>query len=173
MCVPYVNAVVEPFFEVQMTEESREVVSYSKPFDSLTLFKGDHEYPVLPGFKVVTKLNILGTAKPDKIPMNVLAHQGVLEFQLNLTKCADEVGDRKTAVLDAFVIDFRDSEHLKLSKACFDYLNFSRITDVPTSEMTAGSGEYVLKLFARERPQEGEPDAPFTIQSMAPLHISV
>lgn len=168
MCMTGVNATLGLFLDVQMDESGEAVLAYIKPFDGLTVQKGKDGNPITKPFKIVTQVNLLGTMDEGKKSENIIERRGVLDFIIRITKCDEDIEKRLTAVLDEFVLD---TNEVNMCKACFDYLNYTRITQVPELNLTAGKGEYVIKLLVREKTDDNSQN--YTIQAMSPLHIAL
>lgn len=148
MCKQYVNANVICFGTI--ISENDAPLAFCNPFDTFHPSKSRNGYE-LPGFQVMSYINILGTADKEKQSSHILYQENKsLDFILRLTKCDEDPNKRFYYDLDAFQINIKElRENHKVDGACFDFINYARTTNVPSFKVER-SGSYVIKLLVKE-----------------------
>ncbi len=164
MCMKYVNANVTCFKSVVM--DGDKIVSFNAPFEIIkstnandTLFIED--------FSLVTQIDFLGTSDVNHMKDSSLEQKKTIDFIVRLTKCTRDEKDRIGFDLDSFSINLSDMyENNKVNTACFDFLNYTQITNVKRLNLPGGNGKYVIKVLIKDC-DESE----YSIQSMTQLTI--
>lgn len=171
MCMLYVNAALGLYADVRYDAHGN-TESLVNMFDSLEVAASSDGQPVLPGFKIVTRICILGSNRNEE---NILRRRGKLAFKVRLTKCDPEPENQLGRDLAAFLVDLSDPELSRaICRACFDYLNYTQVTNVTSLKLAPGPGKYVLKLLIAEQKGSQTPaDEEFTVQSMYPLTVGI
>lgn len=164
MCMLYVNATLGMYASVRYDSRGN-TESLLNMFDSLDVDTDDEGLPALPNFYIVTRLCILGSNRNED---NILRRRGKLIFKLRLTKCDPEPEKQLGRDLDSFSVDLSDQKLGEaISMACFEYLNYTQVTEVAPLKLEPGFGKYVLKLLIAEEKNGREPEEKdFTLQSM-------
>lgn len=169
MCMPYVNATMRAYYDIQM--DGDEIVSCVKPFDLAEVEIKDGARWT-PAFKIAIQLNVLGSRDLQN-KVNPITNGDTLVFRLNMTQYADDVEGRNSAVLDFFE---RKIELKDCNKACFEFYNETRIVPVPQMKLPEGKGKFALKLFIMRKPKGVELEAlrnseRYSIQAMKQLEF--
>lgn len=160
MCMKYINANICCYKSI--TKASGNLVSLNAPFDTISVCDANNNNEkVIGSFYINTQINILGTSKLEKMNDNILYRRGTLEVVIRLTKCDKDENKRICCDLDSFEIDLSKNED-EILKACFEYFNYTRITNVKSLVLPGGTGDYVIKVLVKEAS-----DKEFTIQSMS------
>lgn len=170
MCMKYVNATVELFNAVEMGPNGN-AVSFLGAFDYLRAQRSPNGDPVSGSFEVVTHLNLLGTDNRDNIPTcHVEQRSGILEVSIKLARVSTSTDKRKVLLLDQFDLDLEEMERSQqIRRACFNYLNYCRITHVNQMVFEPGPGDYVIKVEVRWK-GDGE-NSPLAVQALCPLTV--
>lgn len=167
MCMKYVNATIGCYNSVTKLEDS--IVSFNTPLNTLAAQKSQDQVTV-GDFSVVTCFNFIGTNNPEHKLENVLASREAVNIIIRLTKCDKDPDKRIGFDLDTFIIDFNEAyDKGKIDTACFDYYNFTRITDVEKLTLPEKTGNYVLKVLIKK---VSDPEEKTTIQAMSHIFVS-
>lgn len=186
MCMEYVNATVEACTVEETSPVSRSEAAcegrgtlrsrmdgkYLVPFQLMEVEVGENGRRILPGFRAIVRVNIMGSA--DGKSTSPVDTGTPLMFRLNLTHYTDEPKDRETVVVGMFEVV---PEKEKLCQACVPFMNSIYSADIPQIPLAEGEGDYVLKLLVRKkRPNEQledfkESNEGFVIKSMTKLHF--
>lgn len=165
MCMKYVNSTVECY--TSMASNSSGSVSYSNLFNRIHASVRQNGNMEVGGFIVVTRINILGTAHKEHENANILMQRGTLDVIIRLTKCSPDESKQLCIDLDSFSLDLKKEDKEKhIDHACFDYFNYTRITDIKDFDLDAGLGKYVIKVLMKKHE-----DSDYTIQTMSSLYI--
>lgn len=169
MCMPYVNATMRAYYDIQMDGEK--IVSCVKPFDVAEVEIKDG-VRWTPSFKIAIQLNVLGSRDPQN-KVSPITGKDTLVFRLNMTQYADDVEGRNSAILDFFE---RKIEPSDCDKACFEFYNETRVVTVPQMRLPEGKGKFALKLFIMRKPkgvklEELRNSERYSIQSMKQLEF--
>lgn len=164
MCMKYLNATVNCFENVIYRTNSSLPYAYERPFDGVIAVKENGEY-YLNSFGIVTSLCLLGTNKEDCKKDNLLSQRGKLDVIIRLTKCDKDPEKRIGLDIDEFQIDCKEKEE-DICVACYDFLNYTRITKTNRIKLDAGKGKYVIKVLVKDHK-----DSIYTVQSMFMLII--
>ena len=167
MCMRYVNATAR-CYESVLTRDSKTIVSFSDPFDSI---KGNFQdgKMCVPKFSILTEIRIVGTAKEENKAINPIESGKVLHFTLRLTKCDKNPKEQMGLDLEKFDIDLKSlRETNRLSIACYPFYDELRVTRVNGIVFPKfDTGKYVLKVLVNDT---GSPDDDI-IQSMTPFTV--
>lgn len=170
MCMMYVNATLGLYGSVRYDSRGN-TDSLLNMFDGLDVETDDAGLPILPNCRVVTRICILGSNRNEE---NILRRRAKLAFKVRLTKCDTDPERQLGRDLDEFLVDLGDPK-LKdaISVACFEYLNYTQVTEVASLKLEPGLGKYVLKLLIAEQ-KEGQElsEEDFTVQSMYSLSVN-
>lgn len=164
MCLKNVNANIRIYSDVE-TSINGDPAKFVLPFDGMHISQNDCGQYQTVGFKIVTHFNLIGTATEAHQKDNIVNSHGKLYAVIRLTKCSKDEEERLSVDLDQFEIDVSKLDDM-VNRACFPYLNFTRITDVKPMELGAGLGTYVIKLLLKTKEEEK-----YTVQSMYQLTI--
>lgn len=164
MCMKYVNTITNCFKSV--SKENNCIVSFNAPFESIIATIKDGQSSIN-DFVVLTLVNILGTGDESKIVDNPLSNKKTIDFIIRLTKCDANEENRIGYDLDRFSINLADMDEKKqIDHACFEFFNYTRMTNVDHIPLQGGVGKYVIKVLIKDSEQEE-----YTIQSMTKLTI--
>lgn len=164
MCQKYVNASVRCYKSVTIVDNN--VISYDIPFTSI---RHDEEKDsiVVSNFSIVTYIDFLGTSNENHKILNPLESKKTLDFIIRLTKCNFDETKRIGYDLDCFTVNLSQMYEMKqVNTACFDFLNYTRTTNVDKLELPGGTGKYVIKILVKD---SGEED--YTIQAISQLIV--
>ncbi len=153
MCKKYVNANLTCFESVVL--ENGVPLAFRNPFDEISAKKSVGGVYQIGGFRILSNINILGTADLEKQKDHILYQEnGVLDFTIRLTKCDTDVNGRFYYDLDSFSLNIAElRENHQIDGACFDFVNYARITEVPNFTVDK-SGSYVIKLLIKENTED-------------------
>lgn len=163
MCMKYVNANVACFDGVIYNGDS--LISYNTPFNVMCAKEKSGKIYVA-SFKVVTQICFRGTNDEAHKANNVLEQNKTIDICIRLTKCDRDPSKQLYLDLDKFSINL-DGTNPKRETACFDFLNYTRVTNVPEIELAAGYGKYVIKVLIKESTDEA-----YFVQSLTSLKIT-
>ena len=164
MCKKYVNASTRCYKSV--TSVNNNVVSYDIPFTSIR-HVNDGAVTIVENFSIVTIIDFLGTNNECHKRSNPLECKRTLDFIIRLTKCSNDESKRIGYDLDCFSINLAEMYKAnQFDRACFDFLNYTRTTNVDRLELPGGTGKYVIKILVKDSEEED-----YTIQSMSQLTI--
>lgn len=164
MCMKYVNASARCYKSIRIEENN--VMSYDIPFISI---RHDNigEQIVISKFVIVTSIDFLGTNNEEHKSENPLESRRTLDFIIRLTKCSSDGSKRIGYDLDRFSINLAELyEKDQVGKACFDFLNYTRTTNIDMIELPGGLGKYVIKILIKDSEDEN-----YTIQAMSQLIV--
>lgn len=165
MCMKYIN-INTACYESLSTIDER-IISFNAPLNSVGT-KYENDMLITDGFIIVTQIGFLGTNNKEHVAENVLLSRDKVDIIIRLTKRSPDVERRVGLDIDTFTIDLREAEaEQQINEACFEYYNYTRITNIKKIELPVGPGTYILKVLLK-RPS----DSAFTIQSMNTLTIS-
>lgn len=164
MCMKYVNANATCFKSVVM--DGDKIISFNAPFEVIkSTNKADAIY--IEDFSVVTQIDFLGTSDSDRKMENPLEQKKTIDFIVRLTKCTRSEEGRLGFDLDSFSVNLEDMyKKNQVNTACFDFLNYTKVTNVERLALPCGTGKYVLKVLIKAS-EEKE----YSIQSMMQLTI--
>lgn len=174
MCMKYLNAIIVPYKSAFSTSDGA-ITALNAPLCAVNCQEVKDGKAILEDFVVMTDLNFLGTAHEDHKKDNPLEQGKKIGIIIRLTKCAQNVEDRKYIDLDKFVIDLAEVKAKGWThKACFDYYNHARLTRIPDDirwipvgqDGQPAVGNYVLKVIVEDFKTGIQ-----TVQSMCPLQI--
>ena len=164
----YVNTTASLYKSVTLSPNN-EILSYDAPFSVIQSEKKQSGISI-GNFVVITQIDLIGTNKAEAHRENPLVQRAKLDFIIRLTKCDKEKSNRLGFDLDAFTIDLNEMEQKRLiHKACFDFFNYTQITNVGGISLPKGTGKYVIKVLVKEHEKD---DKSYTIQSMTHLMIA-
>lgn len=164
MCKTYVNASARCYKSI--TSIDNNVMSYDIPFTSIR-HDNEGDQIVISRFSIVTCIDFLGTGNEDRKNENPLESRRTLDFIIRLTKCSNDERRRIGYDLDSFSINLAEMyETEQIGTACFDYLNYTRTTNVDKIDLPMGLGKYVIKVLIKDSEDEN-----YTIQSMSQLVV--
>ena len=162
MCMKYVNATAICYANV--VQEKGHAVLFETPFNELVTIKEGNVRKTVPFF-VVTHINVIGTNNEDHKKENILEQGGVLDVIIRLTRRSTEEAKRVCVDLDSFSVNL-SQDNVNIETACYNYLNYPRITLVDNLVLDGGPGSYVIKVLVKRNTDEK-----YTIQSMTGLRI--
>ena len=165
-CMKYINVSTGCYESVSMTPDNR-IISFNGPLKSIGCQKDNSNVWITDKFSIVTSIGFLGTNSDANKANNPLCTNETIIVTLRLTKCNQDIEKRVANDIDSFEVDLkhaRDTEQVE--KACFDYYNYMRITNVNGIPLEVGPGKYVLKVLLK-RVNDTEP----TIQAISTLII--
>lgn len=167
MCMKYVNAAIECFLSVR--EEKGCPIVFINPFDEILSNKKEDGKFYLPDFKLITNINIIGTADQIKQTDHILYRDGgKLDFIIRLTKCHRDINRRIYYDLDSFSLDIKSLRKSdQMDMACFDFVNYARKTNVLSFGLKE-NGPYVIKLLIKD---EKQGDDEYSVQFMKRLDV--
>lgn len=153
MCKKYVNANLTCFKSIVMDNDVP--LAFRNPFDEVSVEKCSNGMYTVDGFQILSNINILGTADEDKQKDHILYRpNGKLNFVIRLTKCDPDPNKRIYYDLDSFTVDITElRENHQVDGACFDFVNYARITNVPNFKVEK-FGSYVVKLLIKENTEQ-------------------
>lgn len=160
MCMKYVNATVSCYDSIEKV--NNKVLSLNLPFSTIDVEDKD---PSICSFIVTTAISIRGTNNESERANNPIESNTNLDFVIRLTKCDSDINKRRYIDLDRFTIDLQD---VKVSQACFRFVNYSRVTEVERLKLPEGLGKYVIKVLVKK---SEDSDDKFSIQSMYGITI--
>ncbi len=164
MCMKYVNATATCFKLVTM--DNNKIIAYNAPFNSIKSIEENNTLS-LDNFSIITQIDFLGTSSPEHQTENPLEMKKTVDFIIRLTKCDSIEENRLGKDLDCFSIDLTEMyEKKQVSKACFGFFNYTRITNVDKLDLPKGPGKYVIKVLIKD-----SEDTEYSIQSMTRLII--
>lgn len=164
MCMKYVNVAARCYKSIALVDNN--VMSYNIPFTNIQHDVVDGQIAV-GSFVIITNVDILGTGKEEHKTENPLESGRTLDFIIRLTKCSNEEDKRIGYDLDHFSINLCEMyETGQVSRACFDFFNYTRTTNVDKVFLPGGKGKYVIKILIKDSEDEN-----YTIQEMLPLTI--
>ncbi|MCM1246367.1 MAG: hypothetical protein NC293_12065 [Roseburia sp.] len=160
----YVNANTTCFKSVIM--DGDKIVSFNAPFEVIKATNIDNTL-FIEDFSLVTQIDFLGTSDSEHKMENPLEQKKTVDFIVRLTKCTRKEEDRLGFDLDSFSIDLEDIyKKEKVDTACFDFFNYTKITNVKRLDLPCGDGKYVIKVLIK-----GSEEEEYSIQSMTQLTI--
>lgn len=166
MCMKYINVTTRCYKSI--TTEENNIVSYDIPFTSIRCNDDENGHIYINNFSIVTHINALGTNNDKHKNDNPLEKGRKLDFIIRLTKCSTDESKRIGYDLDSFTIDLGGiQESGKAERACFDFVNYTRTTNVDKLELPGGIGRYVIKVLVKDS-EENE----YTIQTMFQLTVA-
>lgn len=164
MCKKYVNVSARCYKSVTSVDNS--VMSYDIPFTSIR-HDDDKNGVSVSKFTIVTTIDFLGTNNETHKTENPLESKRKLDFIIRLTKCSNDENKRIGYDLEKFSIDLEDIyKNDQVNKACFDYVNYTRITKIDKLGLPGGLGKYVIKILIKDAKEDD-----YTIQTMSPLTV--
>jgi len=90
-----------------------------------------------------------------------------IDFIIRLTKCNKLEEKRLGFDLDCFSINLKEMARCgQIENACFDFMNYTRITNIDQLDLPGESGKYVIKVLVKN-----SEDQTYTIQLMISLTI--
>lgn len=165
MCMRFVNAATICYKNVII--ENSNIVSFDAPFSSIQSTNSGHS-KVIGNFSMVTKIDFLGTENQEHKSQNPLEMKKKIDFIIRLTKCDYLEENRIGYDIDKFTIDLNDMyEKGQVDTACFDYFNYTRITNIEKLDLPGGAGKYVIKILIKN-----SEDSEYSIQSMTKLMVT-
>lgn len=164
MCMKYINANAMCFKSVII--ENNQIVSFTAPFNAMKSVS-DEEGIFTDDFAIVTQIDVLGTNTPKNKAENPLENGKKLDFKIRLTKI-DKIDENRLGFdVDNFSIDLAEmKENNRTEKACFEFFNYMRMTQIDKLHLPAGPGRYVIKVLVKYAEDEY-----YQIQSMTGLSI--
>lgn len=166
MCKRYVNATMALFSDIKLSTDGIPQ-SFIGLFDTVDYKVDKNKQINLPPFYILTRFTFLGTKSEDLSTPNPMRDNTRFHIKIRLTKCSSEDKEQQYIDLDQFVIDIANETP---SRACFDYLNVTHITQQPNLVLEPGDGKYVIKVLIRDEDEEQNGEK-YTIQSMYPLLV--
>ena len=164
MCMKYVNTTATCYKSVVV--ENNAIVAFNAPFDAIKA-SSENDTLYIDDFSIVTQIDFLGTNTNEHKIENPLEQNKVVDFIVRLTKCNKDDDKRIGSDLDKFSVDLGEMREKNLvTTACFDFLNYTRVTNVNRLELPGGPGRYVLKVLIKM-----SEDEEYTIQSMTSLNV--
>lgn len=164
MCMKYINANAMCFKSVII--ENNQIVSFTAPFNAMKSVN-DEEGISTDDFAIVTQIDILGTNNSENKTENPLESGRTLDFKIRLTKLDRIEENRLGFDVDNFSIDLTEmKENKRTEKACFEFFNYTRMTQINKLHLPAGTGRYVIKVLVKYAEDEE-----YQIQSMTGLSI--
>lgn len=164
MCMKYVNTSARCYKSI--TSVDNNVISYDIPFISIRHDNVDTQIAISK-FAIVTSIDFLGTNSEDHKSENPLENKRTLDFIIKLSKCSSDESKRIGYDLDCFTINLAEMYATgQVGKACFDFLNCTRTTNIDHIVLPGGTGKYVIKVLIKYTEDEN-----YTIQSMSPLVV--
>lgn len=158
MCKKYVNANVSCYKSISTVDNH--ILSLNAPLSSLKINKNNKG---VDNFVIVTKFNFLGTNNSASQRNNVLFNREKINIIIRLTKCDEDVNKRLGNDIDKFTIDLEQAYNDKqVSVACFDFYDYTRVTNVDCITELPKAGLYVIKVLIKTESEEK-----YTIQSMS------
>ena len=165
MCMKYVNAIATCF---SFIEKENGVLTLVAPFDGIKAEENEKKEPFLKEFSIQTQIDIRGTATEERKKENPLESGVTLDFIIRLTKCSPDTSQQMGYDLDTFSLNLDEKKkNNEISRACFDFLTYSRNTKITNFKLPHGRGNYVIKILIKK-----SQDSDYTIQSMTKLTIS-
>lgn len=165
MCMKYVNAIAECY--EGMVSNSDGSVSYLNLFNRIHASFRQNGMMEVGGFVVVTRINNLGTSHEEHAKDNILMQRGTLDVIIRLTKCSTDESQQLCIDLDSFSIDLKQEES-RIDHACFDFFNYTRISEIKDFDLELGAGKYVIKVLMKEHEEDA---SKYAIQYMTSLYI--
>uniref|UniRef100_UPI0040575765 hypothetical protein n=1 Tax=Agathobacter sp. TaxID=2021311 RepID=UPI0040575765 len=157
----YLNATVSCYKSI--TTEQTNIVSFNAPFNSIKAQNNDTSLQIN-DFSIVTQINFVGTNNDARKKDNPLEQQATIDFIIRLTKCSKTPQGYD---LDSFSINLKEMyEQHQVEHACFDFLNYTRITNINQILLQEGTGRYVIKILVKKSTEKE-----FSIQSISQLVI--
>ena len=164
MCMKYINATAACFKLVSM--DNNKIIAYNAPFNSIKSVEENNAL-FIDNFSIITQIDFLGTGNAENKMENPLEMKKTVDFIIRLTKCDALEENRLGRDLDCFSINLAEMyEKKQVDKACFDFFNYTRITNVDKLDLPKGIGKYVIKVLIKL-----SEDKEYTIQSMTKLII--
>lgn len=164
MCMKYVNASARCYKSI--TSVDNNVMSYDIPFISIRHNNVDTQIAISK-FAIVTSIDFFGTNNEEHKSENPLESKRTLDFIIRLSKCSSDESKRIGYDLDRFTINLAEMYAAgQVDKACFDFLNCTRTTNIDQIVLPGGAGKYVIKILIKYAEDEN-----YTIQSMSPLVV--
>ncbi len=163
MCMKYVNAIVECYADVPISNQLP--TSFNRPFNGIYASLRQDGTKEIGGFKIATRISLLGTSEEAHKEYSLLEMRGTLEVIVRLTKCSRNEDEQLCVDLDSFSIDTKELEGM-IDRACYDFFSFIRITDVKDFTLEAGTGNYVIKILVKDSKSKT-----YTIQTMTKLMV--
>lgn len=165
MCKKYINANLISFESI--ISENETPLVFRNPFDEIKAQKNSDGTYQIDGFQILSNINILGTDDKDKQKNHILYRDnGALNFIIRLTKCDKDPEKRFYYDLDEFTISIKDLRNAhQVDGACFDFVNYARITKVLGFAVDC-PGTYVVKLLIKENTEES-----YSVQFIKKLSI--
>ena len=164
MCKKYVNASARCYKSI--TSVDNNIISYDIPFTSI---RHDNEGDGISigEFAIVTNIDFLGTNNELHKGENVLESKKILNIIIRLTKCSSDDSKRIGYDLDCFSINLAEMYSTdQINKACFDFLNYTRMTLIDKLDLPGGIGKYVIKVLVKDSEEKD-----YTIQTMSQLIV--
>ena len=164
MCMKNVNANAMCFKSVVI--ENNQIVSFTAPFNAMKSLS-DENGICTDDFSIVTQIDILGTNNRESKAENPLESNRQLDFKIRLTKL-DKVDEKRLGFdIDNFSVDLAEMKEMsKTEMACFEFFNYTRMTQIDKLHLPAGPGKYVIKVLVKYAEDEN-----YQIQSMTGLTI--
>lgn len=162
MCMKYVNVNTTCYKTVSTVD--KKVVSFIAPLRSVDSHVDEQGNRYTDDFTIVTQIGFVGTNSEEHKADSVLCSRETVDIIIRLTKRTKNEEHRLGGDLDCFSIDLNTAS---LEEACFEYYNYTRITDVSNLKLPAGSGAYVIKVLIK-RHQESK----YSVQSIATIVIN-
>ncbi len=164
MCMKYVNASARCYKSITLVDNN--IMSYDIPFISIRHDNIGTQIAISK-FSIVTSIDLLGTSNEEHKAENPLESKRTLDFIIRLTKCCSDDNKRIGYDLDHFSINLADIyETEQVGKACFDFLNYTRTTNIDRLDLPGGLGKYVIKILIKD-----SEDKNYTIQAMSQLIV--
>ena len=163
MCMKYINATTYCYESVVSLDEKP--VSFNHPFNGVVATKHADGSFSIGGFKIVTQMSLLGTNTEENKSTNIIEQKGRLDAIIRLTKCDPNEKNQLGSDLDSFSIDVQKMAS-QIDVACYQFMNYTRITEVSGIDLVAGIGNYVIKVLVKNAD-----DSEYTIQTMSRLKV--
>lgn len=164
MCKKYVNVSARCYKSITSVENN--VMSYDIPFTSIR-HDDDGASVSICEFSIVTNIDFLGTNVEAYKKENPLENRRTLDFIIRLTRSSSDANKRIGYDLDCFSIDLAELYEMgQVDTACFDFLNYTRTTNIDKLDLPGGVGKYVIKVLIKDSEEEN-----YTIQAMSQLIV--
>lgn len=165
MSIQNINTTVTCYKSVTMDKNS--VISFNAPFNSIKAISYEKGWAI-DNLVIVTQIDFLGTINESLALNNPLELKKTIDFIIRLTKCDRDEEMRLGYDLDIFSVNLDDMySKNQVKRACFDFLNYTRITNIDQMlNLPGGVGNYVIKILIKN-----SEDTEYTIQTMSQLSI--
>lgn len=163
MCMKYLNATTCCYESVTLKGEKP--ISFNRPFNRIIATKQVDGTFAISGFSIVTQMSLLGTNTEANKAVNIIEQQGCIDVIIRLTKCDVDAEKQLARDLDIFKINIKEMSN-QIDRACYSFLNYTRITEISDVKLDAGIGNYVIKVLVKN-----EVDDNYTIQTMSSFQI--